>query len=250
MKTNPHFSVKTLGFTCFTFSMNIIKWEDFLSSVFNLIKFNHWIPWQHGKDGSDYLGSLDPVVLFCQVTPSYWIFQEWVAQCSLLILITNTANAYCCIPGILKRWLRNSKRRCSTKGLAWPTFMVTLQQSKLRCIYLSTATWKCGTLESVSWATYSIPSFPVSWWFLFYLIFSTNKTDSWFQCHFGKWIFEGLVKNVWRRNSFYWCWEQNTVEFIAEKIYSLNVANLGCVCFVLSRVALSTCIFQSVDVRY
>lgn len=164
MKTNLHFSMETLGFMSLIFSMNII---NVLSSVFNLIKINRWMPWQHGNGGSDYLGSLDPGVLSCRVTPSSWIFQEGVAQCSLLILITNTANASRCIHGILKRWLGNSKRRCSTKGIARPIFMITLQQSKLKCIYLSTATWKCGALESVSWATYSIPSFPVSWCFYF-----------------------------------------------------------------------------------
>lgn len=64
-------------------------------------------------------------------------------------------------------WLGNSKRRCSTKGVAWPTFMITLQQCKLMCIYLSTATWKCvlQAQESVSWATYSLPPF------LFHVLF-------------------------------------------------------------------------------
>lgn len=103
LKTNPNFSMGALGFMCFNFSMNVIKWEGFLTfecTGMFIFSLNFWIGQQCGSDWSDCLGSMHLRVLCCQVTPSSWICQEWVGQCSLFKLITNTANASSCIHGI------------------------------------------------------------------------------------------------------------------------------------------------------
>lgn len=123
-------------------------------------------------------------------------------------------------------WLGNSKRRCSKKGLEWLTFMITLQECKLKYI-INCDLKMCPSGTGVSFlGNVFYSTFPVS--YVFILFFKLKKTKtSWFQCHFGKWIFEGLVRNVWMRNRFCWHWEQNTVEFITEKIYSLSVATLA-----------------------
>lgn len=141
-KINPNFSSQALLFAYFTSFIEIIKWKDCLSLrlywkvELELIKMNCWIACQHGTDWSGYFGSMAlSSVLASNSIILVLIRTSWIF---LTLCIEHTTAVICSCSymqfgthGVPKRHLGKSKQRCTSKGLALPFFLITLQPPEL-----------------------------------------------------------------------------------------------------------------------